>query len=633
MTLLKHKTKTFFSEAHLTRMLNNPRLLWLIALMMQLLYLFPILYFGEYTNVVIYDNLDIVVPINKMLADSGMMFASSDAIVPNIMGGLPRFLFGSDLNVYSWLYLVFDPFTAFAINEVLMHVVGLMSMIILLKRYFIPNELPNHQLIIFSTAILYSMLPFYTGAGLSVSLLPLALFAFMNIRNGDTRVYNWLIIALIPFYSSLILVYFFFLLLMATWFIVDVIKERHINIHTFFALLLMSSLFLVVEHHLVYATFLSSDFVSHRVEFDYSQTKTLWEVYISAHQVFLNGLQNIDWRASGNIFPFVIFMILLSFYDRKLSLRASLVVIILFTIAMKFPFGLQYITGNKFTMPALFLLSTVSFIFKPQWRLFYGLILILIFFSYLYGFWFYEGINSLAEYFPFIKQFNFARIAFLLPLLWFLLLALGLVFATKLLRYSIVLIVVLFLYQSSLAMNTKKFSSPRSPLSFKSYFAEDLFHQIDEYIGRPKETYRVASLIIHPAQSIYNGFYTIDGYLPNYPLEYKKKFFKIIEDSLIDNAQYEQGLFEKWGSKCYLFDGGLLPLHYERRNKIDRLLLNFDAFYALGGRYLISPNEINASVLVKHPQLTFLKRFDSNESFWQIYLYEVNSLKAETDTF
>ena len=617
-----NKMRLQFSEAEIDKVLNNPRYLWLLAIVLELVYLFPLLFLGENARVTVYDNLDIVIPLNKMLVDSGMMFASSETIVPNMMGGLPRFLYGSELNVYSWLFLFFKPFTAYLINEILMHVVALLSMLVLLKRHFVPNDIENRNIVIFSVAIMFSLVPFYTGAGLSVPALPLALYAFLNIRSGDTGWKNWLIITAIPFYSSLVLVYFFFLLVMTGLFIVDFIRERHFQWPFFLALGVMSVIFLIVEHHLVYATFFAKDFVSHRVEFDYVQNLSLFEVQRRAHQLFLLGLKNMDWRTSAYVVPFTFYIVLLSFYKKRLNQLWSLAAIALFVLLIQFPYKIQYITGGKYTLLVIALIALWAVWKRPKQRLFYGLMLLLLFFSYWYAFWFYEGVNGLAEFIPFVKQFNFSRVAYLVPVVWFLIVAAGAVIAEKKIHYVSLLMLILLGYQTTISIKMRKFSFPTDALSFKSYFAEHLFEKIDKFIGKPKQDYRVGSLTIEPAISIYNGFYTIDGYIPNYPLEYKKRFFKIIEQSLAKGDKHDRDLFRKWGSKCYLLDGGIMPLAYKKNDIVQFLRMDYQAFYDLGGRYLISSHEINASLLGNG--LTFLKHFDDNETYWNIYLYRVD---------
>jgi len=612
----------WLNKNNINKALNNLRYLWLLAILVQLIYIFPLLYLGEQARVVVYDNLDIVIPLNKMLADSGMLFASSTSIVPNMMGGLPRFLYGGDLFVYNWFFLFFKPFTAYLINELLMHTTALLSMLVLLWHYFIPVNINNRNLIIFSTSILFSIVPFYTGSGLSVSLLPLALYAFLNIRCGNINWKNWLIIILIPFYSSLVLVYFFFLLIMTGLFLVDCIRNRRINWFYFAALGTMSAIFILVEHHLFYATFFAEGFVSHRSEFNMLQLHTFLESYRSAHQDFLNGLKNIDTRASAYLVPSVLLTVTISLFKKKILPIYSLVIILLFSLSLQFPDAWKQLTGQKYMLPVLAVIALFLFYRNKEFRLFYGFLLIQIFFSYWYGFWFYRGTGELALTYPILREFNFSRIAYLQPVLWYMIMATSFVVASKRLHFSSLLIIVIFLYQSIIHFNTKKFSFPYDTLSYHSYYGIELFSKIKHYIGKDPKSYRVGSLAMHPAIALYNGFYTIDGYLPNYPLSYKHKFKKVIIGSLTQD--YNMGnkeLFNKWGSKCYLFDGNESWLLYKPNTVIKSLYIDFRAFYDLGGRYLLSSHKIDSALL---KDITFKKKFTDSHTFWKIYLYQVN---------
>lgn len=616
-----NKLRLHFSESEINKVLNNPRYLWLLTVTIELIYLFPLLFLGENARVTVYDNLDIVIPLNKMLADTGMMFAASDVIVPNIMGGMPRFLFGSELNVYAMLFVFFKPFTAYMINEVLMHLLGLFSMIIFLRRYIVPSVIENRNLIIFAVSILFSLIPYYAVSG--VYLLPLALFAFLNILDGDKQWWNWVIIVLVPFYSSLILVYFFFLLVMTVVFIVDFIRKKHINFYFLFALSLMSIVFLIVEHHLVYATFFAKGFVSHRTEFSMLQLHTFLESYRSAHQDFLNGLKNMVMLASGRIIPLMIFTMFLTLIHSKVKVFYSLLLISIFFISLFFPHYWELVTGQKYSLPILTIFSALMFIRYKQFRIFYGLLLLQVFMSYWYGFWFYEGIGHLAQDIHILKEFNFSRMAYLQPVLWYMILASAFVIIVEKLRFNSLLIIGILFAQSVIYFQSATFSFPKDALTFKSYYAQKLFDEIKSYIGKDPSQYRVGSLMMHPAIALYNGFYTIDGYLPNYPLSYKHRFYKIIQESL--DEQFNEGnkeLFEKWGSKCYLFDGNEPYLLYRPDKKLYTLSLDFRAFYNMGGRYLISSHELNASLLGNG--LGFLKHFEDNTTYWNIYLYKVD---------
>lgn len=603
-------------------------MLVVFSFLITLIYLFPLYFFGEKAYVQIFDNLDIVIPILKVLTHSGMMFSPSDAIIPNVMGGLPRLVYGSELNVYVWLHYYFSPFVAFTINETLIHVGAYLSMVVLLNRYFVPPKHYYRVLIIHSVSLMFAILPFYTGAGLSVPTLPLALYAFLNIRNRKSTWREWLILIVIPFYSNLVLIYFFFLLTMSGFWIFDWVRTRKINIPFLLALVVMSLSYIVVEYRMFYDMFIGHLFVSHRTEFFALQNHTLWETYKTAHRALLLGSVDMDTHASAVLLPFMLFSMIMTLVTKRLSSLLSLLSISLFSVVLFNPNIIQLITGNKFAMPALLIISLILWGTKKQYRLFYTFILLQIFFAYWYALWFYEGTAVLAQHIPILKEFNFARILLLQPLWWAIITVYGMVIISKKLRFSPLIIVGIVLVQSYLALNIREFSAPKKSLSFQSYYGEKLFSDIKAYLGKDFSHSRVGCLGFDPAIAIYNGLYTVDGYFPNYPLEYKHKFQKIIEKPLNKNSG-NKTLFYGWGSKCYLLDGDEPYLLIRKNVTLKNININFNAFYELGGRYLISAHEI------EKPQMNNLileKIFEDKDTFWTMYLYRVEPDKITVNS-
>lgn len=608
-------------EKYLYDAFNSPRTLWIIAITMLLVYIFPILFSGDDTEVIIFDGLDIVIPMSKVMAHSGMMFADSSAIVPNVMGGVPRAVLGSEYNIQLWLYYFFDDFTAYAIHEILMHVVGFLSMLLLLSRYVIPREHSYRNLVIFSASILFSIVPFYHGAGLSVPMLPLALYVFLQIRAHQSSWFEWMVLLLIPLYGNLILVYSFFMMSMGLLFLVDTIRYKKINYTFLLALALLAILFLATEYRLIYTMFIDKNYHSHREEFAMIQTLDgALNIYRQAHQCFLNGMQNATTYASVIIIPSMMLAMGLSTLRNRLSLVLSLTVTIVFIILFTInPVWIKMLTGNKYFLVALLLTSTLLFFKLKQYRLFYALILFQLFIAFLYGAWFSTDAASLGKYLPLINKYNFARIAFFQSTLWYIILALAFLIFTKKLRWAPLLILGIFTIQTISSIDSRQFKYPHSALTYHTYYAPELFQKVKDFIGKPVDTYRVGSLGFVPAISIYNGFYTIDGYLPNYPLEYKHKFAKVMSKAL-ENHPEESKIFTEWGSKCYLFGGEINFFGYEKDKVYSDLMIDFSAFYELGGRYLLSSNRLNDKYL---DQVVFLNKFTDENTFWQVYLYEV----------
>ena len=108
--------------------------------------------------------------------------------------------------------------------------------------------------------------------------------------------------------------------------------------------------------------------------------------------------------------------------------------------------------------------------------------------------------------------------------------------------------------------------------SFDSYFRIETYKKIKQLIGNS----RVASIGINPMIAPMNNINAIDGYHQIYPLSYKKKFRKVIEEELNKNKVWKD-YYDNWGSRVYMFS-----------NDKNNLLFNFVEAKKLGAEYIIS---------------------------------------------
>lgn len=174
--------------------------------------------------------------------------------------------------------------------------------------------------------------------------------------------------------------------------------------------------------------------------------------------------------------------------------------------------------------------------------------------------------------------------------------------------------------------NVKKVLNPDAPgISWEDFYAEDVFEQIEDYIyettAQEKEEYRVASLGICPGAALYNGFYCLDGYSNNYPVEYKHTFRKIIEPEL-DKSEYLAEYFDEWGNRCYLFSAEI-PGYYTVEKGgfyFSDFAMNVGAFEEMGGRYVFSAAYIDGA---EDTGLKLLREepFETEDSYYKIYIY------------
>ncbi|HLP58102.1 MAG TPA: DUF6044 family protein, partial [Candidatus Deferrimicrobium sp.] len=189
---------------------DEEKKLVLLGFLIIFLFWFPYVFQGQDTHVKTFDNLDCHVPHTKVLAESGKAFCLDPAAkLPNFINGLPLSGVDSGYNVMTWLFMIFAPFTAYALNDLLIRLVAFCGLFLLLKRYIIKSDETHDAWIIFGSALCFSLLPFYPAGGLSVAGMPLLFYSFFNILNRRERPLDFVIILIFPFYSKLALAGFF----------------------------------------------------------------------------------------------------------------------------------------------------------------------------------------------------------------------------------------------------------------------------------------------------------------------------------------------------------------------------------------------------------------------------------------
>ncbi len=150
-------------------------------------------------------------------------------------------------------------------------------------------------------------------------------------------------------------------------------------------------------------------------------------------------------------------------------------------------------------------------------------------------------------------------------------------------------------------------------IGMAEYYHEDVLAEIDAYIGKEKSEYRIAHLGYSPAPSLVYGFYTVDGYSNNYPMEYKKAFRKVIAAALSEDDVLKT-YFDTWGSRAYLY----LAENHISEDAYRNLPYDFDALSGLGCEYLFSDREI-----LETDRVVFEKEFTSSKYGMTIYLYRI----------
>ena len=582
-----------------TLLTENKIMLFSVTLI--LLYLFVVYHGLDDSCILIHDNLDSNVTNFKLLATSDVPYLSLNGTIKNVFNGLPVASVSSGFSFGVLFYLFLNTIGAYVINELIARIVALFGMYLLLKKHVLPNE-KELSMIAVGVALCFAMLPFWPSGFLSIAGQPLLLYTFLNIIKKESAWYDWFIIVVFPFYSSLVLAGFAICLMLLVILIYNSMRKRNINWPGLIALTLLSVFYLIANYKLIYVFFLNSSFVSHRSEW-YSNPITIKQALIISVNNFKNGQYHAASLHKYIFLPIIIALFCL-YKRRKYNNLLFILIISASLIALFYGFW-GYIKPHlpNITLIRGFQWNRVHFLHPLLWYMTFGIALSIILTTIKY------------------KKFSLYLVGFLLVL------QLGYVIKASPMRNELVNQLRQSRTVNLLRQQVLHRDHPlqiRKQLTFKEFYSCNLFNDIKEYIGKPLSSYSVASIGIHPSIALFNGLYVLDAYISNYPLEYKHKFRKIIEKELEKNENLRK-YFDNWGSRCYIFVselGSNFPIRKDSHTKIKNLELNTNVLYDMGGRYILSAAEI---MNYKDNNLKFLRVFENDKSPWKIYLYEVGA--------
>ena len=591
-----------------------------ISLSLMIWYISPLFYSTFYIPT--FDNLDSTIVWYKILAHSDKIFASNDTIIPNMMNGLPRSSYGSEFNIILLLYYIFTPKVAFIINEIIIHTVAFFAMYIFLKRYIVPYHPYYKKTPIYIGALYFALLPYWSGAGLSIPLLPLVTYSLLNIKyHKDTKL-DWIFLAILPLYSSFVFLYIFYISFAGIYWLYDSIYHKKVNIRLFCAIFMMGVVFLLKDYRLIMSMFVDQNFISHRVEFDIFFKENLWESYRLALVNFIQGhVPHSQSFQQVFVLPIALIALMLTLVKKRFSSKESLIIwsAILLSFIANF---WDIILIHKFTLPGIALLAIAIYIMKKRYRTLPLLILFIIVLSICGACFEYEGFHFLTEKFPIFKTLNMIRMTFVEPFVYTTILVLAfLIFIRKLkftIFFSILFIAIVFKYDMKHSFYQTKPQDGYA--SFENYYVPDLFEQLKENLKKKDKDFDIhkshfVSFGIEPAVALYNNLYTVDGYSVNYPLSYKYAFRKVFAPF------HTSHLYDIWGSKVYITSILTDKKYYKKNLKIKRLRFDTDALCKLHTNYVLSPYLFDDPSYKDRVKLITSAKGDKDS--WDLYLYKL----------
>lgn len=538
----------------------------LSSLLIILVYFVPVFIEGEDIPLTIHDNMDSTLTAVKILLDEQGILSPPWKVFPQIMNGVDRGALYESYNICFLWFKLFGIFWGYIANKLIMSLVAFWGMFLLSKKLISPS---NSNIILSGVvAVLFALLPFWSFS-LSIAGIPMLLYAFYTFYTNQQTFFHWVYLVLFPFYSSLVLSglfigFFIFSILLFNW-----IKQKKIQRQTLVAFFLFSLLYIPSHFPIFYKFIWVHDYVSHRQEFLFNSA-SLSAALNQANTFFRLG----QYHTHSIHFIFIVPVFL--------------------------AFSLKLIQ-NRLNIGFIFPLLSISFI------------------TLIYGFINWEPLSPFVQNIMSVIPIQLQRFHALFPAFWYILVLFT--FDTFLTKWKVsgIGVAILVCIQFNILWTRSEFRTTSKTIPFDQFYSSQLLHEIDTFIGKPKETYRVVSLGLDPSIALFNGFYCLDGYLPDYPLKHKHQFRAIISEEL-DKDQGLKQYFDNWGSRCYVYSAEIRHNYYTNTlPDLEALNLNIDALRKMNCQYILSRSKINS------PQkgLKLEKSFDSAEYYWTIHLYRV----------
>lgn len=545
----------------------------------------PYVILGKGCVIGITDQLDDEI-INYVLA--AKHFFDGQTIYPEMMCGLRQESMIPVSRISVLLYLVFSPFHAFLINQYLILLIAFIGMDLLC------NDLVQNRFVSFCTAVIFSYLPFFSVYGLSITGVPILLYALRRLYENRNKLLYYVIVLIYCFSSAFHLTGYVIVGCTLLISLVCFIRGNQKKYFIYASLILLTG-YLIQDYQLILQILgIGHQEASHREEFVMAGM-SFWEGFRS---VFVNGFDHGMSYHKWIILPAV----LISLYG-----------------LVKY----KYLTMER--------QKEIKYI----WGLLSAAVFIALFFAFFHC---HAVVGFRNEVGGIIKYFQMDRFYWFYPTIWYLMLACicsficGQVSRKSVARTICMIILVItgfyVLWNSNFKKNFRQLvnSGTSNQITWADFYSEDLFWEIADYIreqsGMEQEEYRVGSVGIHPAVAVMNGFYTIDGYSNNYSLNYKRKFREIIAYELSQN-EYNAIYFDHWGSRCYLFASdynGCAMLGKEKHVAFRDFQINANKLREMGCCYLISAGEITEP---EQTGLALCRIFVRDDSYYKIYLYQV----------
>jgi len=501
----------------------------LFIFLLSINYIFPLLVFHEIT-LFYHDALDIEIVYNQIL---GKIYRGDLNSIDIFLAGeiKPEYL-RRLLQPYTLLYGIFNAELAYWVSDILVKLTAYFSFFILAKK------INNNILLCCLISCLFASINLPTHEGFGIAIFPYLIY--LMLFKKEIKLKNYFLIIFFGLNSDIVRVVLAIPFIPLILFAINknIIKE---NLSNIFKIILVFVFSVIISNsNLIFAQLFDGPF--HREEFFKEALSFLDNIGIIISILFElpNGL---NWTLFYTL-PFTIFLIpliVLSFFSKDKTVYFLLSFLLLAHLFL-FLLNLEVVSSLRYNATGL------------------------------------------------IKTFNWKYIQTIFPLLYvliFLYLTKKNIWFTKYLIYTGFLSVILLQINSSLVPITKKYflgagNDYKNIYTFRGYYSYDAYKEISKVVKNK----RVLSIGLDPMVAVMNNIKTIDGYQTLYPLHYKAKFRKIIENELESNKELQE-YYDHWGSRVYAFI-----------NDPDNIKIDYEAAKDVGADYIISKFSLNSDGLV-----------------------------------
>lgn len=589
-----------------------------------ILYYLPYFILGQNASFRITDFLDD--EIIQYLYNGKYLFASSDTIVEEWLSGAPLATIQAPCFTLILFFKFLPFFEAVIVSCIFGTVFAFLGMFLLCDKILKGEK----KYVTLMTSVLFCILPYYPPYGLSSVGIPLVIWAciriFEIVQEDRSIKFGKLFVKCLPyilvciFYalsSSLIWAGYFVVGFMVLAGIIMLCRKKKTG-----WFLLITSGFMTLTYCFVFRETLISvlfeTFVSHRSDPDkiYSASDFLTS--------FIDMFKYGQYHAPSlhtYIMAFSLLMVVagLIFYKRMdkttkhrillaTTVWASLLFIALFHGFYVCEIGLEV---RKYLGPLeSFQLNRIYWLNPTLWYLELALSVMILFaiVEFLAN-WLLKFINSKKENITERTKkvlMQVFRVGFVV--------AFGLFFANYIIHH-----ICSVEYYTNVQ---RVFGKETGHWTYHEFYDHELFEEIETYIGMDQSEYRIGCVGFVPAIAQANGFYTVDAYSTNYPLDYKYKFRTVIEKEL-DKSATLKSYYDHWGSRCYIFSAELETKFQTGKDEnivLENFEINTEALKDLGCDYIFSAVKIGNAEEI---HLTLLDVFTTESSKIEIYVYEL----------